>query len=269
MGSELEPRLSSCLEPTKSGVSRGESAAMSRSFWANMTLFSRSRSTAARFLWTVASPWMRRRSRLKGRAPSLYAKTGIALIKIPKTGGRSLCQALYGTQPTHWTWREIRASDPPSFRQWHKFAIVREPIARFLSAYDYLMQGGIDESDLRFAREHVMPAPNVNAFVGQLRWEKRDALLAWVHFRPQWEFVCDARSFCRVNRLVPFEHLNVYAAQLGIPELPQLNVTPGPRTEAGMLSEQSLAILRSTYARDFILYRWSKCPEDLYGRRLL
>ena len=63
-------------------------------------------------------------------------------IHVPKNGGTSVKRALYKSDPGHASLRYYRLFFPSYLARAETFAIIREPTERFLSGYDFLMNGG-------------------------------------------------------------------------------------------------------------------------------
>jgi hypothetical protein len=189
-----------------------------------------------------------------------FDETGIAFIHIPKAAGTSVQSALYGkTVVRHGTWEDLRRFDPQGFARWTTLAVVREPLDRFMSAYDYLLGGGTSEFDQAFERRFLRGRPSIARFVDeQLRPPAtRARILAWVHFRPQAEFVVDATRTVRVRRLVPYNRLDEMLPALLPPgaRLRRLNATKGPRTTRAALSPDAVDLLLRIYRDDVELFQ--------------
>ena len=69
----------------------------------------------------------------------------IMFIHVPKCAGMAVCEALYGTQLKHGTIRWYRQY-APHLDDIPSFAILRDPVARFVSAYRYATAGGSKEN---------------------------------------------------------------------------------------------------------------------------
>lgn len=203
----------------------------------------------------LAGPtWEVRSGRLPDDVLSIADKRGM-LVHIPKTGGISIAMALYGQEIGHHPWADLLAHYPRRFFRWFKFAIVRDPVDRFISAHDFLLSGSHPGTDKEFVARYV--DPDINRFIEKLLGVGafRREVFHGYHFRPQTSFVM-LGSICMVNRLIAFERMADELPRLvGLPGVPRLNVTQGKRTGRDALTPQSLVTLRQIYARDFALHR--------------
>jgi hypothetical protein len=142
--------------------------------------------------------WRERLADLRGRG--LYAGWPNAncaiFIHIPKTAGSSVAQAL-GMNSRHVPYMEYERINPRKFKQFFKFAFVRNPWDRLVSSYFFLKKGGVNEMDRRFAAEKLAPYDNFAAFVEG--WLDERNIWSWVHFKPQHYFICDKASRLRVD----------------------------------------------------------------------
>lgn len=200
------------------------------------------------------------------RLRDLFDEAGIAFIHIPKCAGSSVSDAIYNHSIKHRTWQETRALDPDAFdNRWLKVAVVREPVDRFLSAYDYIAAGGRNAHDREFSRR-MLRQRDINAFVSALdtRRRYRAKVMSWFHFQPQSMYITDSAGRVMVDRLVPFERLGeTLDALLGrAGAVPHTNRTRGDRTPRQSLTSDSMAILRELYAGDHVLYESAVAGAD-------
>ena len=159
-----------------------------------------------------------------------YDKTKSIFVHIPKNAGISLCKSLYGgLGGGHLTARTYRVIfGPERFRDYFKFAIVRNPWDRLVSAYTFLKDGGLAGRDAEWARANLAQFRDFDDFV--LHGLSERFMYNKLHFVPQWEYVCDAGGRMAMDYLGRYETLPqdyaVIAKQLGVmAELPKSNAS--------------------------------------------
>lgn len=166
--------------------------------------------------------WWKRPSRT-GPAISAWNRHHRAIfIHIPKNAGTSIYGALGMERPkhTHMPIAAYRAADETFFQDAFKFAIVRNPWDRLVSAYLYL-KAGRTKDDRAWFVDHLARYASIREFVLALQNPfVRGYVLAWRHFMPQWYFICERQGEVAVNELLRFERLKddlpALMARLGI-----------------------------------------------------
>lgn len=88
-------------------------------------------------------------------------RRGVLFIHVPKNAGTSVCHQLYGTQIKHETVRYY-ASVAPRVLDLPSFAILRDPVCRFLSAFAYASNGG--------TRDRKVARPSTRATARSKPW---------------------------------------------------------------------------------------------------
>jgi len=184
------------------------------------------------------------------RARKAYNETGIAFIHIPKNAGTSVEIALYGQRLGHRTWSEIRALAPDQFPKWKKWAVVRDPVDRFISAYDYLKGGGRNAWDKEFSRR-FLAEKSINDFVTNFP----KTALCWFHFRPQADYLMSKGKFV-ADRVVTMKNLSDLPIDLN-----HLNRPAGPKTGRSELEIEAIARILEIYAEDVDLFRRVEARE--------
>ncbi|MFZ5965192.1 sulfotransferase family 2 domain-containing protein [Thalassococcus sp. BH17M4-6] len=177
-------------------------------------------------------------------------------IHIPRTGGTSIWASL-GATPywrQHEPWHTYAAANPRRFKDYWKFAIVRDPVDRAYSAYKYLEGGGNKKSD-------IPAATRVRAYRGFDEF-LREGLLnggfgsSWL-FLPQTFFIFDQDDNLRVDYIGRFEDMNatyeeVYS-RLKCRSEKQMTLNVRRKEGYEPVSAESKDVLRMIYSRDYRL----------------
>ena len=122
-------------------------------------------------------------------------------IHVPKNAGMSISAAMYGQQIKHATIRYYRRAAPRLLRRTTSFAVLRDPIERFISAFHYAQAGG--SADNRVAapfRDTYMAFRTIDDALDHL--EAAPSVYAIDHiFRPQSWYISDRAGKVVVDRL--------------------------------------------------------------------
>lgn len=140
--------------------------------------------------------WHRRafraqRRRVDGeRSLASMEQLGCLFVHVPRTGGVSVARSLFGgLGGGHRTVRQLRRIYGPwRFPRLFRFAFVRDPYDRLVSAYHFLRGGGFDAEDARWAQEVLAGYPSFAEFV--LGWLTPETARSKLHFVPQSRFLC-------------------------------------------------------------------------------
>ncbi len=195
---------------------------------------------------------------LKKPYPNAYHQHQFIFIHIPKCAGKSIKAAVGVTEPmSHWSWRFYSNADKKAFQRYFKFAVVRDPLERFISAFAYLSGGGTSSYD-QWACETLIRGRTIEQFVEELessatfRWR----VLNFWHFRPQVYFVTDWQGEVVVDQLISMGHL-----QEGIQEICRrlsLKASPIPWINKSTstqlkLPDKVIPLIARIYQRDYRL----------------
>jgi hypothetical protein len=203
--------------------------------------------------------WVRFRTR-GITLPETVTGTGILFIHIPKAAGTSICMALYGI-PTigHVKLRDWQSWFPHSWTTVSIVSVVRNPVDRFVSAFQFLRRGGMNERDAEFADRFLREFYNPDLMVMAMQRDEafRSLILRHIHFIPQVEFLKDRRGTLRGDLLVPYESLEIFgdliAPYLGRTiSIPRIIVSEGSGTIS--LTPENTAFLRELYNEDQCLH---------------
>jgi chondroitin 4-sulfotransferase 11 len=124
---------------------------------------------------------------------------GVVFIHVPKTAGNGIFKSLFNMPAQgHDPATKYREYDRESFEKSFKFGFTRHPLDRFVSSFHYLKQGGIGRYDQEFAIKNLAGFDNINDFIIALDRDEALGLrvMNWIHFRPQYYFLCDEQ--CRI-----------------------------------------------------------------------
>jgi len=197
-------------------------------------------------------------------------EAGVLFIHIPKNAGMSVSQTLYGEQVFHPTIRYYKRVAPDVVRDMPSFAVWRDPVARFVSAYRFARNGGAPDAHLaRALRSQYMNFGSIDDALDHV--ENAPSLYHTDHiFRPQFWYVADFGGRIAVDQICLIENLDKTIAASGLPglgELGRINLSP-PLAEE--VSDEQMRRLRKLYAIDFAIYealRTETLPAVLNERR--
>jgi len=190
--------------------------------------------------------------------PPLILQRGILFIHIPKNAGTSISHALYGKEIGHHPVAWYRDRFPHSLAGIPSFALVRDPIRRFVSAFLFLQDGGMNPEDAAFARARLASFRNplglAEACLDSGFWN--DLQAGHHHFKTQRSFVT-WRGRTAVDFLLRFEDLPACLEKLPFPQdwqtgLERRNTT---RSATGTSEDRKLReVLRKVCPEDFDLW---------------
>jgi hypothetical protein len=199
---------------------------------------------------------LRRRLSPAGYTLSSFDEHRCIFVHIPKCAGVSICQSLFGNYGAGHhsiaTFRQV--FDAQSFDHYFKFAFVRNPWDRLLSAWQFLRAGGFNDTDRRWARRHLDEFPDFATFVR--RWLTPDNARSWVHFIPQTDFIRLPDGRPGVDFIGRYERLEAdfryVCSKLSITApLSTRNATAPPRHDyRTAYDNDTRSIVARVYARD-------------------
>ena len=205
-------------------------------------------------------PCLRRRraARASRLVPRQFHRDRVIFVHVPKCAGSAFLDAYLGYQTCHITAGEYRNADPDLFAEAYVFTFVRDPIARFVSAYDHVQTDDLwdylPEMRTVISRHGRSPIEVAE----QLTPESDLLALPW--FAPQHTFL-EISGRVAVNRVFKTESfasdLDVIRAETSIQLRPLAPINrrgdPG-QSPADRLGTAAVANLRRVYARDLTLF---------------
>ena len=130
------------------------------------------------------------------------------------------------------------------------FAIVRNPYERFLSAYNYLIQGGMN-SELDLGYKNIISKLTLDEFIDNLDEFKYQI----IHFLPQHLFICDGEKIL-IDFVCKFENLKDDLIQIDpkFENLHHLNKS----NKIFDLNEMQKEKIYKNYESDFLIFGYEK-----------
>lgn len=194
-----------------------------------------------------------------GLIPRQFRRDGVIFVHVPKCAGSAFLDAYLGWQTGHVTARAYRDADPGFFRSAYVFTFVRNPLTRFISAYNHVRTDSLwpqlDEARTIVTR-HGETASEVAAGL-----HAGSELLALPWFRPQHTFLelhpggppAVHRAF-KTESFAADLDLLVSEVPLRLRLLADVNRRGERDPEPAGLSDEAIAALRRVYSRDFTLF---------------
>jgi len=206
----------------------------------------------------MARPFRFFRPRRPSLVPRQFHRDGVIFIHVPKCAGSALLDAYLGFQTGHITAEQYRTADPTFFESAYVFTFVRDPLTRFVSAYDHIQTDNLWNylpEMKRLVDRHGGSVAEVAA-----RIATGSELLALPWFAPQHTFL-EIHGRLAVNRVYKTESfisdLEVIRAETSIrfrdPAAVNRRGVVG-ESAVTRLGPNAVANLRQVYARDFTLF---------------
>lgn len=189
----------------------------------------------------------RRRERL-----ARIAARGVLFIHVPKNGGTSTAQALYGMHIGHSSVRAYRIMARRFFQAMPSFAVLRDPEARFLSACRHARAGATADVAISPAfRGTYQTFASTDAILDHIEAAPSPYALDNI-FRTQSWYVKDRSRAIGVDHLVMLDDLaGLFARVCGF-ELPAPRLNRSQPSDL-MLTAPQRERVRRLYAEDYAL----------------
>lgn len=184
-------------------------------------------------------------------------------IHIPKTAGTSLGRTIFEDRDpsvSHSDAFYYEVFEPKLFKEYFKFAFVRNPWDRLVSNYNYFLKRELRDQHKRFIENYEDFDSFVNALVEPKVVKEFFKLY---HFRPQYQFICDFKDNLLVDYLGYFETINEDFDQIVIrlnrPELklPHLNSSKKGLDYRDFYTENTKKVVEELYRKDVELFGYN------------
>lgn len=119
--------------------------------------------------------------------PKVFDKHRFVYIHIPKTGGKSVSRMLGVTRTVHLGVRDYEILLGEKINEYTFLATVRDPIQRFISAWNYILQGGNGSKENLLRRDILNSYGDINSFI--LEGVESSGLINHNFFRSQVSFI--------------------------------------------------------------------------------
>lgn len=144
----------------------------------------------------------------KGRSLKPFDEQKCIFVHITKCAGVSIAVSLFGNQAGG----HLRVPhyqlifSKQEYEGYFKFAFVRNPWDRLVSAFHFLRKGGTNKADRQWSQDNLSRYEDFHTFV--TNWVNRKSVNQWKHFVPQYKFLCEPGSRTpRVDFIGYFENL--------------------------------------------------------------
>lgn len=142
------------------------------------------------------------------RRIAIWKKHNTIFVHVPKAAGVSVSNAIYGRPLGHFYARDIQKICPNIYRDAFTFAVVRHPIDRLYSAYNFSHNGGTDLMSMNRGK-YYMNHPDFKNFEKFLyNWLAQKELIKLDGvFRPQYLYLFDDDDRLLVDKFYKLENI--------------------------------------------------------------
>jgi hypothetical protein len=186
--------------------------------------------------------------------PDCFVYTNTVFVHIPKNAGQSIGHALYGMTIHHEKAADLRKDRKDTYSNAFSFAVVRDPISRFKSAYSYLKQGGRTVYDQNIADKYLNNC-SLDEFITFLENTPFDENHDLFHFHTQTSYVCEPYNplVIIVDRIYKLENLTALMRDFKsvtklaplLDEIPKVNTSKSGKLELTTEQEERIKQLYS------------------------
>lgn len=195
------------------------------------------------------------------RISPLIQEKRILFIHVPKNAGTSISRAIYGCSLGHKTAYFYRQADATLFAEAVGFAVLRNPVDRFLSAFSFIQNGGGGEVTIEPGFAVILKnLKTIDSILDFLEKNMSDIYQMDHVLRPQSWYLMDNSGHLIVKNLFVLglhnKELEELLSALNVPEIRVLNKT---QREEITLSPSQLERVQKIYRLDMGLIELAKC----------
>jgi hypothetical protein len=190
----------------------------------------------------------------------VWKKHKVIFIHIPKTAGVSVNKAIYGRPLGHFYAKDIKKYCPKIFNNMFTFAVVRHPLERLYSAYNFSKKGGTNVMGM-YQKDYYVNHPSFITFEKFINeWLiKQDLSKIDGVFRPQYLYIFDDNDQLLVNNFYKLEeirhHVDEISNKLG--KTFSLGFHNSSKKKAINFSDDVKKLIYKIYIKDFELFNYS------------
>lgn len=195
------------------------------------------------------------------RRSFLWRKHNVIFIHVPKAAGVSVNKAIYGKPLGHFYADEIKATCPHVYNTAFKFSVVRHPIDRLYSAFNFSKTGGTSVMRMKNS-EYYVDNPYFKSFESFVyNWLTKQDLKSIDHvFRPQYLYLFDKGDNLLVDAFYKLEEIEDYYHEISQNigrsfSLGRHNIS---QKESYEVSSELRSFIYKIYIKDFELLGYSK-----------
>jgi len=198
----------------------------------------------------------------------LSHKEKLIFIHIPKTAGTSITFEPFfdfvDIHVPHWheTWKFYQKNYPEEWKNYKKFAVIRDPVERFLSQYRMFKREILDgkiEKDAEKDFQFLVDSMDINEWVDFLYEDSNQTWELCHMWLPQTRWVCDENLNLKVDYLIRFDHLLEDLKKFNIIDnLDHKNSTEKFYDCTEIATERTKKRIKEMYKVDYILFKNTK-----------
>jgi sulfotransferase famil protein len=192
-----------------------------------------------------------------------YLKANIIFLHIPKCGGSSIARQIYGGNRGHHSANELNHRLPKQYIELPKFTLIRNPIHRIQSAYNYVISRG---NDYGFVKQY--PEYNEKCFQSFSRFitewlPKYGTNKTGVIFKPQIQFLKLNDTVDKNIDIYRLDNFSTLISSLsenhGI-NISNILINANPNNRERTINKHLIKLIEEIYKSDFDLYETSCTP---------
>lgn len=198
------------------------------------------------------------------RRSFVWKKHNIIFVHVPKAAGVSVNKAIYGKPLGHFYAKDIRDICPKMFNNTFKFSVVRHPIDRLYSAYNFSIRGGTSTMGM-MNPDYYIKNPDFKSFEMFVNnWLSKKELTKIDHvFRPQYLYLFDANENLLVDKIYKLENIEKHLDEISMNIGKPFKLSHHNRSEKGLLkiTDELKSLIFNLYQKDFELLDYSVSGE--------